>query len=210
MRIKQEILEALKSHFYGGETFQVIDDLAPNDKQQLFDFCTSDEICVDNNTALPDAILLIKDKKIIAEHFEIDSSPKTRKGSNLRRTVAQNRQINYSLFKQENLIKNFVDSCNKHYRQIPRYKKEINKEFDLVADNWPIWFFVEDITPYGSDFTKTDISRNFDALIRCLNPYANIDFLFYFTKINNQSIRFVASKEQIKRYYEQRKATNSK
>lgn len=203
-RNKQEILDILKSYFYNRNTFQTIDGFSLEDEHQLFDFCESDEMYLDSNTALPDGILVLKDKLIIAEHFEIDASRKTEKGSIYRKNEAQKKPIDCSIFKLENLIWNFVKGCNKHYEQIERYKKAINEKLGMDANRWPIWFFVEDITPYGSDFTTSDMSRIFYSLLKCLKPNTDVDFLFYFMRFNGEPVRFVVSKRQIKLFNERK------
>ena len=203
---KEEILDSLKKYFYHNNTFQAIKDFSSEENQLLFDFCEYCELFHDEDTALPDGIFQIKDKQIIVEHFKIDASKRTREGSRFNKIYAFFPEIkDYTVFnfKQENLVTNFVDSCNRHYSQFQRYKNAINIKLGSDANNMPIWFFVEDVTPYGSDFTIDDMSENFRVLLNCLNPINCVDYLFYFMMINGQPKRFVVSKRQIKLYNEQ-------
>lgn len=100
------------------------------------------------------------------EHFQIDSSKKTRKGSSL---IQEQKRIDDEIvadyhsqpkayfytekeldvdFSYENYAKSIVDTFRKHEKNIPEYRANLRK----IAPNKKIYlaFFIEDITSLGN------------------------------------------------------------
>ena len=117
------------------------------------------------------------DNKIVAiEHFEFDSYKNTRKGSDFKiqdNIIEQKMQkeINSNLKDKDEImihdqiennssLKQYYDNFRKvllsHIDNIPEYKEHIINDFGDKKEI-EFWFFVEDVSPLGSYYRKTNI-----------------------------------------------------
>lgn len=124
----------------------------------------------------PDGIIKLKDKTIIIEHFKIDASKSSKRGTLINKltrgnTATFDREImlnelpanitsleglDRSNFREkikkyssyDNLISNFVNSYLEHYSKIETYKSNILASNEPnISKDFNIAFFVEDVTP---------------------------------------------------------------
>lgn len=123
-----------------------------------------------NENIGPDLISKTNDKIYGIEHFEFDSTKNVRKGSKYRRQIGKidsvvNEQIknktevhDMSVISLDQNIRTYIDNYNKiysyHYSRISSYLDNLNKDFPDIEKE--IWFFIEDVTPFGNHYLNED------------------------------------------------------
>ncbi len=116
--------------------------------------------------------LISKTNKVIygIEHFEFDSTKNDRKGSKFKKQIGcidniVNNEIkirdkvhNTSVLELEQSLNNYIENYKKiykyHYSRIPNYLEHLNNDYPNI--NKEIWFFIEDVTPFGNHYLDND------------------------------------------------------
>jgi len=113
----------------------------------------------------PDGFCKYEDNVLIIEHFEFDSSCTNKKGSKNRQEIF--RTSNYEpqkdtgieIFRDEikcdytieNYVDNLIKNFNKHYDEIEKYKKDLEKKQIITKNtNVETLFCIEDATALGN------------------------------------------------------------
>lgn len=149
----------------------------------------------------PDMIAKKGNDVIAIEHFSVDSSKNTRKGSNdsrelgriekglasLRSKAPDNPTIYRDTIKGErsydNLLINTFKIFDNHYKKIPNYKKNMNTNKIIDSStNLKTMFFIDDVSPLGSN-VQTDngvmpilLSRSYEFL-SFLKLHKDVDYV---------------------------------
>lgn len=114
----------------------------------------------------PDLISKVNNKIYGIEHFEFDSAKRNRKGSSYRKQTGEiDNLLNQEIKEKEyvhktsilalnqniqDYVKNYKESYNSHSSRIPSYLKNLNNDFPNFDKE--IWFFIEDVTPFGNHY----------------------------------------------------------
>lgn len=153
----------------------------------------------------PDGFIKQRNKIVIIEHFEIDATNKTRKGSQTR--IEENRidnelkainrlnkvvqhQMNIYI-SAENLTNNFIKLYNKHFQQIENYKTNLTQK-GVTNENskFEICFVIEDITPLGTSYINQEGQRTVFSILdikECVEAMikSSVDYVFICNQYNN-------------------------
>ena len=148
---------------------------------------------------IPDMFVRTDNMAILIEHFEFDSYLSTRKGS-------KNRQEQYRIQKHEDSIipteeisylfdeikgkssysyylQNCLNSFERHYTQIGRYKENLEKSGLINNDlTLKVMFLIEDVSPLGSissddQGTKPIVLAQCKEFLHLLSERPNVDFV---------------------------------
>lgn len=167
MQKKKTEEEIIKSKFFDGNTI-IQANSTVKEKKFLHILCGLKQYGNENDG--PD--LISQEKNIIygIEYFEFDSAKNDRKGSKYRQQIANidnsiNTKIKNNDFIKntsvltldsslENYINNYKCVYNYHYSRVSEYIKRLNSDFPKLEKE--IWFFIDDITPFGNHYIDND------------------------------------------------------
>ncbi len=171
----------------------------------------------------PDGYIITKKYIYIFEHFEIDATNNSKKGSQSRReenridrkfknikvnkqnemkTILETYDITISI---ENLVENFKNICQDHHNKIESYKNNLIKKGIASLDSkFKICFVIEDVTPLGTfylnNFKRTTL--RISNIKECLNflqkNIINVDYYFLLNQYDNEKNRYFFKKSFIK------------
>lgn len=165
--------------------------------------------------------LISKTNNIIygIEHFEFDCTKNDKNGSRYRQQIGVidnkvNEDIktkakvkNTSILTLNQNMQNYIDSYkkayNKHYSKINNYLEYLNNDFPNKEKE--IWFFIEDVTPFGNHYLDKDYnpilfhpmlseeliklfdqSTQLKGILFATNSFGNEKKIFVYTKSTNE------------------------
>ena len=157
----------IKEKYFDGSTY--LQALNEKKAQEALKILCNIEQYGDENKG-PD--LISKTDNIIygIEHFEFDSTRNDKKGSRFKQQIGiidnkVNNEIkikdkvhNTSVLELSQDLNNYINNYKKiysyHYSRIQSYLENLNKDYpDLKKE---IWFFIEDVTPFGNHYLDND------------------------------------------------------
>lgn len=172
----------------------------------------------------PDMYNKIGDEVLIVEHFEFDSSIRSRKGSQYRKSESivnqkfeqlfdsrKERDVHYSdtiehRCSAENYIKNITHNFNQHYSKIDRYIENLKLE-GVIKDKTKIkiCFFIEDVTCLGSYVLNNYRPESIVLLyvkqfLDILETSPKVDYIFYGGSNGNKDWLWFMSRDNIKEF----------
>jgi hypothetical protein len=220
-----DVLNAF-AELYGADGSFNIEYHGDSDEISEFMNYTENGICKGEDN--PDAYFLLNDNLLIIEHFKIDCSKKTRKGSLSLKDIARtdrefsemlndpNRNIYHSTITAPTsynyFIKNSIETFSTHYKKIDTYIKNIKKQENILEfRSIRVCFVVEDVSIIPPtvimDGKMTGILlTNCEEFLIHFKKCRNVDWLLYLPSDNNQRTTepkgFFCSQKYIDKYFE--------
>lgn len=157
----------LKEKYFSGNTYLQ----ASNKKQgeEVLKILYNIEQYGDENKG-PDLISKINNKIYGIEHFEFDSTKNDKKGSRFKQQIgiidnkvnneikSKDKVHNTSVLELSQDLSNYINNYKKiynyHYSRIQSYFENLNRDYPSLKKE--IWFFIEDVTPFGNHYLDAD------------------------------------------------------
>lgn len=166
----------------------------------------------------PDGFCKYENNVLIIEHFEFDSSYTNKKGSKNRQEIF--RTSNYEpqkdtgieIFRDEikcdytieNYVDNLIKNFNKHYDEIEKYKKDLEKEQIITKyTNVETLFCIEDTTALGNIDSNTGeplIPLMCKEFISLLKSCPELDYIITGSSFGQNNYTWFSSTSQIDCY----------
>ena len=157
----------IKEKYFDGNTY--IQAFTKKQAKEILGILYNIEQYGDENKG-PDLISKTNDIIYGIEHFEFDCTKNDKKGSRYRQQIGAidnkvNEDIktkakvkNTSVLTLNQNMQNYIDSYkkayNNHYSKIHNYLEYLNNDFPHKKKE--IWFFIEDVTPFGNHYLDKD------------------------------------------------------
>ena len=200
-----EFIDCLEKYFYGDSRFFFFD----KDKIDLDKFLSNIKKITFRDH--PDGYIDFGEYVLLIEHFEFDSTKRTKDGSKTReeqwRVENEIKKRNADLYCDElkvthstdNLVKSFGDNFLKHINQIDDYITKMVDEKIIGTDSKvKVMFICEDISVFGCFDEDMNIVTPLDIL-ECLETIkaSVIDYIFVCSEPLNERIVFFAKNDQV-------------
>lgn len=222
----------IKEKYFDDTTYLSCLNIDQKKLNNITDILNSIEQYGDENKG-PDLVSKSNNKIYGIEHFEFDSSKNDRKGSRYKQQIgiidnSMNKEIRYkknvhnlSVLNLNQNIETYVNNYkvvfNNHYYKIPRYTKYLNKDFPNIDKE--IWFFIEDITPFGNHYLDNncnpqlfhpmlsieliellELSPALNGIFFATNSFGNAKIIFtYFNEKKERNLlKKICEKENVK------------